>query len=180
MSSPSDGAGSRRIVVIGAERRSVADAPAPAAAPVPVRSSPVRERPPRREVGVRSRSMQQPGWTVQRLTIAAGLGAAAVIAGALVFVAKFGGDRAAGDNPFMAIAFGLFVIGMIVFCASVIALIGTGVGVVAETRGWTPAASAVLAPLGLAWVLYLAGVVGYAIPGVLSLVLIGGLVVALK
>ena len=124
--------------------------------------------------------MQHSGWTPQRLTVAAALGAAAVIAGGLVFVSKFGGDRAAGDNPFMAVAFGLFVIGMIVFCAALIALIGTGVCVVAERRGWGPAAIAAFAPLALVWLLYLVGVVGYAVPAVMSLVLIGGFVVALK
>jgi len=124
--------------------------------------------------------MQQSGWTTRRLTVAAALGAAAVVAGGLVFVSRFGGDRAAGDNPFMAVAFGLFVIGMIVFCAALIALIGMGVSVIAETRGWTRAAVAAFAPLALVWLLYLAGAVGYALPAVLSLVLIGGFVVALK
>ncbi len=124
--------------------------------------------------------VQQSGWTTRRLSVAAALGAAAVIAGGLVFVSRFGGDRAAGDNPFMAVAFGLFVIGMVVFCAAVIALIGMGVSVIAETRGWTPAAVAAFAPLVLVWLLYLVGAVGYAIPAVLSLVLIGGFVVALK
>jgi len=123
--------------------------------------------------------MHHSGWTTQRVSIAAVLGAAAVIAGGLVFVAKFGGDRAPGDNPFMAFAFGLFVIGMVVFCAAVIALIGTGVSVLADTRGWAPAAAVAFAPLAVVWGLYLAGVVGYAVPAVLSLVLIGGFVVAL-
>ncbi|MDP1848777.1 MAG: hypothetical protein Q8K79_13365 [Solirubrobacteraceae bacterium] len=124
--------------------------------------------------------MQQSGWTTRRLSVAAVLGAAAVIGGGLVFVAKFGGDRAPGDNPFMAFAFGLFVIGMVVFCAAVIALIGTGVSVIADTRGWAPAAVVAFAPLAIVWLLYLAGAVGYAIPAVLSLVIIGGFVVALK
>jgi len=124
--------------------------------------------------------MQQSGWTTRRLTVAAVLGAAAVIAGALVFVAKFGGDRAPGDNPFMALAFGLFVIGMIVFCAAVIALVGMGFSVIVQTRGWAPAAIAAFAPLALVWMLYLAGVVGYATAAVLSLMLIGGFIVALK
>jgi hypothetical protein len=124
--------------------------------------------------------MQPSGWTTRRLSVAAVLGAAAVIAGGLVFVAKFGGDRSAGDNPFMAVAFGLFVIGMVVFCAAIIALIGTGLSVVAETRGWAPTALTAVVPLALIWLLYLAGVVGYAIPAVLSLVVIAGFVVALK
>jgi len=120
------------------------------------------------------------GWTTRRLSVAAVLGAAAVIAGGLVFVAKFGGESSAGDNPFMAFAFGLFVIGMVVFCAAVIALIGMGLSVIAETRGWSATAVAAFAPLALVWLLYLAGGVGYAIPAVLSLVLIAGFVVALK
>lgn len=124
--------------------------------------------------------MQDSGWTIRRLSVAAALGGAAVIAGGLVFVAKFGGDRAPGDNPFMAFAFGLFVIGMVVFCAALIALIGTGVSALAQTRGWAPAAVTAFAPLALVWLLYLAGVVGYAIPAVISLVLISGFVVALK
>ncbi|HEV2058317.1 MAG TPA: hypothetical protein VGR11_03105 [Solirubrobacteraceae bacterium] len=124
--------------------------------------------------------MQQSGWTIRRLSAAAALGAAAVVAGGLVFVSRFGGDRAPGDNPFMAIAFGLFVIGMIVFCAALIALLGTGVAVIAETRGWASAAVVVFAPLALVWMLYLVGALGYAIPAVLSLALIGAFVVALK
>lgn len=169
---PSDGAGSQRITVVGAARRPPPDAPEPA--PDPARGAGPQREPPA------PRPLQQSRWTVRRLSVAAALGAAAVIAGGLVFVSKFGGDRAPGDNPFMAIAFGLFVIGMIVFCAALIALIGTGVGVIAETRGWAPAAVVAFAPLGLVWMLYLAGGVGYAIPAVLSLVLIGGFVVALK
>ena len=124
--------------------------------------------------------MQPDGWTPRRLSVAAVLGAAAVIAGGLVFVAKFGGESSAGDNPFMAFAFGLFVIGMVVFCAAVIALIGTGLSVVAETRGWAPAALTAFVLLALVWLLYLAGGVGYAVPAALSLVLIAGFVVALK
>ena len=69
---------------------------------------------------------------------------------------------------------------MVVFCACLIALVGTGISVVVERRGWAPAALAVVAPLALVWLLYLAGAVGYAIPAVISLVLIGGLIVALK
>ena len=124
--------------------------------------------------------MHQSGWTTRRLSVAAVLGAAAVIAGGLVFVAKFGGDSAPGDNPFMAFAFGLFVVGMVVFCAAVIALVGTGVSVIADTRGWTPAAVVAFAPLAIVWLLYVAGAFGYAIPAVLSLMVIGGFVVALK
>jgi len=123
--------------------------------------------------------MQQSGWTTRRLTIAGALGGAATIAGALVFLERFG-VFGANDSPFLAMGFGLFVIGMVVFCASLIALLGTGISVIAERRGWSPVAVAVFAPLALVWALWALGAVGYAVPAVLSLVLIGGLVVALK
>jgi hypothetical protein len=169
--SSSSGAGSQRIVVIGGGAARPPESPAPQEA---------REPAPRGERPLRRQAMQQTGWTTRRLSVAAVLGAAAVIAGGLVFVAKFGGDRAAGDNPFMAFAFGLFVIGMVVFCAALIALVGTGVGIVADRRGWAPAALLAFGPLAFFWLLFLAGAVGYAIPAVLSLLLIGGFVVALK
>ena len=123
--------------------------------------------------------MHEHGWTTRRLTIAGALGAAATIAGGVMFLSKFG-VFGANDSPFLAMGFGLFVIGMVVFCACLIALLGTGICVVAERRGWGPAAGVVLAPLALAWALYGLGAFGYAVPAVLSLVLIGGLVVALK
>jgi hypothetical protein len=169
MSSP--GAGSQRIVVIGGAGHPPSDAPAHHAAREPAAGG---ERPAGKPV------MQSSGWTTRRLAGAAAFGAVAVIAGGLVFVAKFGGDRAPGDNPFMAFAFGLFVIGMVVLCAALIALIGTGVSVLAETRGWAPAAAMAFAPLALLWLLFVAGAVGYAVPAVLSLLLIGGFIVALK
>ncbi|MGH2943132.1 MAG: hypothetical protein ACRDLN_10235 [Solirubrobacteraceae bacterium] len=123
--------------------------------------------------------MHQSGWTTRRLTIGGALGAAATVAGGGVFLSKFG-VLGANDSPLLAIGFGLFVIGMVVFCACLIALLGIGIGTLAERRGWPPAAAAVLAPLALVWALWGAGAVGYAIPAVASLVLIGGLVVALK
>ena len=118
-------------------------------------------------------------WTTRRLIVFGAGGAAAAVAGALVFVSKFG-VFGANDSPLLAIGFGLFVIGMVVFCACLIALIGTGIDALAQRSGWGAAIATALAPLALAWALWGAGAVGYAIPAVLSLVLIGGLVVALK
>lgn len=123
--------------------------------------------------------MQPSGWTTRRLTIAGGLGGAATILGGVLFLSRFG-VFGANDSPFLAMGFGLFVIGMVVFCAALIALLGMGISVLAERRGWSPAAVAVFAPLSLVWALWALGAVGYAVPAVLSLVLIGGLVVALK
>lgn len=185
-----NGAGSQRIVLLGEPRpaRELTERPA---APRPVDQRPLPGRPDRRvareahptgaapaqktTMGAR----QQNGWTIRRLTGAALLGAVAALAGSVVFLSRFGVFGAA-DSPFLAVGFGLFVTGMVVFCAALIALLGIGVGVVAEQRGWTAAAIAVFAPLALCWLLYLAGVVGYAIPAVVSLVLIGGLIAALK
>lgn len=159
---PTHGAGSHRIVVLGDHRP-------------PGEGPPPRERRARRPVD----RTQQAGWTPRRLLIGAALGAAGLVGGGLLFTSKFGAD---GDkaSPFLAVGFGLFAIGMVVFCACLIALIGTGLIALSEKRGWTPAAIAVLAPLALVWGLWSLGAVGYAIPAVLSLVLIGGLMVSLK
>ena len=121
----------------------------------------------------------QHGWTTRRLAVAGALGATATLLGGLVFLSRFG-VFGANDSPLLAMGFGLFVIGMVVFCAALIALLGTGISVIADTSGWVPAAGVVGVPLALAWAVYGVGAVGYAVPAVLSLVLIGGLVAALK
>jgi hypothetical protein len=157
---PSNGAGSQRIMLIGEHGAA-------------------RDMQPPPEPPAKQRSMQQSGWTTRRLTIAGGLGGAATILGGVLFLSRFG-VFGANDSPFLAMGFGLFVIGMVVFCAALIALLGTGISVLAERRGWSPAAVAVFAPLSLVWALWALGAVGYAVPAVLSLVLIGGLLVALK
>jgi hypothetical protein len=137
-----------------------------------------RDARPPREPGARTQAIQD-GWTTRRLAIAAALGAAATLLGALVFLSTFG-VLGGADSPLLAMGFGLFVIGMVVFCAALIALLGTGIGVIADNRGWALAATVVGVPLALAWAIYGVGAVGYAVPAVLSLVLIGGLVAALK
>jgi hypothetical protein len=169
------GAGSQRIVVIGG---SPAQPPQATTQPV-AQPHPPREAHPPREPSAKTHSMQQHGWTTRRLTIFGSAGAAATVLGGILFLSRFG-VFGANDSPFMAMGFGLFVIGMIVFCACLIALLGMGISAVAERSGWGAAAMAVLAPLALAWAIYGLGAVGYAVPAVLSLVLIGGLVVALK
>ena len=113
------------------------------------------------------------------MTFAAALGAAGALLGGLVFMSEFG-VLDASDSPLLAMGFGLFVIGMVVFCAALIALLGMAVGSIAERRGWVPAAGVVAAPLALAWALYAVGVLGYAAPAVLSIVLIGAVVAALR
>jgi hypothetical protein len=168
-----DGAGSQRIVVIGraGHPQPLSPAPAPAARE--------REAPAQRERSAKKRVMQHNGWTLRRLTVAGALGAGATLLGGVMFIAKFG-VLGGSDSPVLAMSFGLFVIGMVVFCAALIALLGSGIGIVAERRGWSTAAGIVFAPLALIWLLHLVGAVGYAVPAVISLALIGGLVVALK
>ena len=125
------------------------------------------------------RPERQSGWTTRRLTLGAAMGAAATIAGGVLFMARFG-EIGGESSPLLAIGFGLFAIGMIVFCACLIALIGVGIVTLAAKRGWPLAALVVAAPLAAAWGLWAAGIVVYAAPAVLSLVLIAGLLVALK
>ncbi len=123
--------------------------------------------------------MQQTGWTTRRLTIAGGLGAGAMLLGGVMFRSRFG-VAGGNDSPLFAMGFGLFATGMVVFCAALIALLGMAVGMLSERSGWAAASGTVLGPLALIWLLHLLGAVGYAAPAVISLVLIGGLVVALK
>ncbi len=168
-----DGARSQRIVVIDGAGRAQ---PQPKLQP-PVQ--PPREVRPPREAFARKRAMQQSGWTTRRLTVAGALGAGAMLLGAITFISRFGvlgGD----DSPLLAMGFGLFVIGMVVFCAALIALLATAIRSLAQRNGWTMSAAIVLAPPALIWALHLVGAVGYAVPAVISLVLIGGLVAALK
>ena len=166
---PSNGAGSQRIVVIGEDA-------APRAAPAPQPQP--HEMHPSGQDGPKSHVMQR-GWTTRRLTIAGALGAGATVLGGVLFLSKFG-VLGGNDSPVLAMGFGLFVIGMVVFCAALVALLGLGIGGIAYRHGWPRAAGIIFGPLALAWGLYGLGVFAYAVPAVLSLVLIAGLVVALK
>lgn len=182
-----DAAGSQRIVVIGGGggQPQPKPHPAPPPEPHPAPPPPVAHAPTAREVrqpgeaSVKKPAMQQRGWTPRRLTLAGAFGAGASLLGGITFVSKFG-VLGGEDSPLLAMGFGLFVIGMVVFCAALVALLGTGIGLLAERRGWSTAAACALGPLALIWALYLLGAVGYAVPAVLSLLLIAGLVAALK
>ncbi len=121
----------------------------------------------------------QRGWTTGRLAVAGGLAAAAALAGGLLFISRFGAQGGAA-SPAMAVGFGLFVIGMVVFCAALVALLGIGLGEAVARHGWPPVTVAICAPLVAAWGLWGIGAVGYAVPAVVSLVLIGGVVAALR
>ena len=154
-----EGRGSARIVLVGRrpDGRSRGDGP------------PVRPR----------RDARPSGWTVRRLINGASLGGIATVAGGLVFQQNF---QLLGDNNplLLAMGFGLFVIGMIVFTLCLIGLSAAAVRSLVASRGW---AAAVLAGLAASSPLLLAGAVGvvsFAFPALFVLMMTGGFVLALK
>ena len=119
------------------------------------------------------------GWTVRRLINGASLGGIATVAGGLVFQQNF---RLLGDNnPFLlAMGFGLFVVGMIVFTLCLIGLSAAAVRSLVASRGWGAAVLAGLAVSSPLFVLSAAGVVSLAFPALFVLMVTGGFVLALK
>jgi hypothetical protein len=153
-----EGPGSARIVLVG--RR--VDGPADAAP------------------GPRSRDGARPsGWTVRRLINGASLGGIATVLGGLVFQKNF---QLLGDNNplLLAMGFGLFVVGMIVFTLCLIGLSAAAVRSLVATRGWGAAALAGLAASAPLVLLGAAGVVPLAFPALFVLMVTGGYVLALK
>jgi hypothetical protein len=154
-----DGQGSARIVLVGRrpQGRPAGDGP-----PVPARH------------GARSN-----GWTVRRLINGASLGGIATVAGGLVFQQNF---RLLGDNNplLLAMGFGLFVVGMIVFTLCLIGLSAAAVRSLVASRGWAAAVLAGLAAPSPLLLLGAAGVVSFAFPALFVLMVTGGFVLALK
>jgi hypothetical protein len=151
-----EGRGSARIVLVG--RR--ADGPA--------------------EVVARPRGGARPsGWTVRRLINGASLGGIATVLGGLVFQKNF---QFLGDNNplLLAMGFGLFVIGMIVFTLCLIGLSAAAVRSLVATRGWGAAALAGVAASAPLVALGAAGLVPLAFPALFVLMVTGGYVLALK
>jgi hypothetical protein len=130
---------------------------------------------PRGSDGARPRS----GWTVRRLINGASLGGIATVAGGLVFQRNF---QLFGDNNplLLAMGFGLFVVGMIVFTLCLIGLAAAAVRSLVATRGWGAAALAGLAASAPLLLLGAAGVVSFAFPALFVLMVTGGFVLALK
>lgn len=159
---PDDGRGSSRIVLVGprAER------------PPPVPVARAAAPPPRARRG-------ESGWTPRRLTVGLVLGGAMALAGGLLFVARFG-VLGGEDSPLLATGFGLFAVGMLVFCGCLVGLVGHGVAALVERLGWGPAAAALAAPAAVPWALWAVGAAPYAVPAALSLLVIGGVVAALR
>jgi hypothetical protein len=125
--------------------------------------------------GARPRS----GWTVRRLINGASLGGIATVAGGLVFQRNF---QLFGDNNplLLAMGFGLFVVGMIVFTLCLIGLAAAAVRSLVATRGWGAAALAGLAASAPLLLLGAAGVVSFAFPALFVLMVTGGFVLALR
>jgi hypothetical protein len=151
-----EGRGSARIVLVG--RR--ADGPAEAVA--------------------RPRGGARPsGWTVRRLINGASLGGIATVAGGLVFQKNF---QLLGDNnsTLLAMGFGLFVVGMVLFTLCLIGLCAAAVRSLVASRGWGAAALAGLAASTPLLLLGAAGVVSFAFGALFVLMVTGGFVLALK
>jgi hypothetical protein len=119
------------------------------------------------------------GWTVRRLINGASLGGIATVAGGLVFQQNF---RLLGDNNpvLLAMGFGLFVVGMIVFTLCLIGLSAAAVRSLVASRGWGAAVLAGLATSSPLFVLSAVGVVSLAFPALFVLMVTGGFVLALK
>jgi hypothetical protein len=154
-----EGQGSARIVLVGRrpEGRSPGDEPP---------ALPQREAHPG-------------GWTVRRLINGASLGGIATVAGGLVFQQNF---QLLGDNNplLLAMGFGLFVIGMIVFTLCLIGLSAAAVRSLVASRGWRAAVLAGLAASSPLLLLGAVGVVSFAFPALFVLMVTGGFVLALK
>jgi hypothetical protein len=116
---------------------------------------------------------------VRRLINGASLGGIATVAGGLVFQKNF---QLFGDNnaQLLAMGFGLFVVGMIVFTLCLIGLSAAAVRALVASRGWGSAALAALAASSPLLLLGVAGIVSFAFPALLVLILTGGFVLALK
>ena len=161
-----EGQGSARIVLVG--RTPQARPEAPQRAPV---SGPPRTR---------SRtSAAQSHWTVRRLINGASLAGLATVAGGLVFQKSFQ-LFGASNRELLAMGFGLFVIGMVVFTLCLIGLAARGVRSLAETRGWGVAVLAAVAPTLAFVMLGLTGVLAFAFPALFAIIVAGGFALALK
>ena len=154
-----EGQGSARIVLVGRRPE----------------GRPGGDEPPARPRG----GARPSGWTVRRLMNGASLGGVATVAGGLVFQKNF---QLFGDNNplLLAMGFGLFVVGMIVFTLCLIGLSAAAVRSLVASRGWGAAVLAGLAAASPLLLLGAAGVVSFAFPALFGLMVTGGFVLALK
>jgi hypothetical protein len=192
-----EGAGSARIVLVGRRRdRPPADggprppATGPRQRPVSApRQRPATDAPARPATGAQqrpaatareSREAGEPSaWTVRRLVNGASLGGIATVAGGVVFQRNF---EFLGNNnaPVLAMGFGLFVVGMIVFTLCLIGLAAAAARALLAGPGRGAVALAALAPTAVLAALFAAGVVSLAFPALFAIVVVGGLTIALR
>jgi hypothetical protein len=161
-----NGHGSARIILVQRPRQ----AHPPVVTATPDADTP---RPPPTAVAVRT------GWTVRRLMIGASLGGIATLVGGILFKENFTlltGSR----GPILAIAFGLFVIGLIVFFGCLIGLAAVAVYTLASRHGWLPTSLGLLAPGCVVYALWGAGAYGVMYPALFTLLVAGGVVLALS
>jgi hypothetical protein len=126
-----------------------------------------------------SERAQVGGWTVRRLINGASLGGIGTVAGGLVFQRNF---QLFGDNnaQLLAMGFGLFVVGMVVFTLCLIGLSAAAVRALVASGGWGVAALAALAPAIPLFLLWAVGLLSYAFPAMFVIIVAGGFALALK
>jgi hypothetical protein len=118
------------------------------------------------------------GWTLHRLMVGASLGGVATLLGGILFKQNFTlltGSR----GPILAIAFGLFVIGLIVFFGCLIGLAAAGIRTVSTRHGWVVTSLGLLAPACLVFALWGAGAYGFMYPALFTLLVTGGILIAI-
>jgi hypothetical protein len=129
--------------------------------------------------GAPQRPARESGWTVRRLMNGASLGGVATVLGGLVFQKNF--QLLGGNNSLLlAMGFGLFAVGMVVFTLCLIGLSAAAVRSLVASRGWGAAVLAGLAASAPLLLLSVAGVVSLAFPALFVLMVTGGFVLALK
>lgn len=116
---------------------------------------------------------------MRRLVNGASLGGLATVAGGLVFQKNF---RLFGDNDkaLLAMGFGLFVVGMVVFTLCLIGLAAAGMRSLSASRGWGIAVVAAVAPTVAFALLAVTGVLSFAFPALFAIIVAGGFVLALR
>ncbi|HEX8157027.1 MAG TPA: hypothetical protein VF526_06530 [Solirubrobacteraceae bacterium] len=119
------------------------------------------------------------GWTIHRLMLGASLGGVATLLGGILFKQNFTlltGSR----GPLLAIAFGLFVIGLVVFFGCLIGLAAGAIRILADRRGWMATALVLLAPACVVFALWGAGAYGFMYPALFTLLVSGGALLAIR
>jgi hypothetical protein len=119
------------------------------------------------------------GWTLNRLMVGASLGGIATVIGGILFHHNFTlltGSR----GPLLAIAFGLFIVGLIVFFGCLIGLAAAAIQTLAGRRGWRFTSLVLFVPAALVYGLWGAGLYGVMWPALFTTLTAAGIVIALS